>query len=62
MSGESDAPSSNPYGSLNMGFVHVDDDGTRARIQLEMVGVTEDDPGTPVTVYRSPWLGPGGRS
>ena len=39
-----------PYGQLNIGFVHIEDDGKRARVQLELAGVQG-------TVYRSPWLG-----
>lgn len=53
------APSANPFGGLNVGFVHVDDDGQRVRVQLELVSLSDDEHPTPKTVYLSPWLLPG---
>ncbi len=51
------AQAANPFGRLNIGFVHVEDDGARARIRLELVSVTDDEHAAATTVYSSPWLG-----
>ncbi len=50
------APAQNPFGRLNLGFVHVDDDGHRTRVQLELVSASDDERPIPVTAYLSPWL------
>ncbi len=53
------SPAQNPFGRLNLGFVHVDDDGQRVRVQLELVSASDGERPTPETVYLSPWLSAG---
>jgi len=48
------SPATNPFGGLNAGIVHVEDDGTRARVRFELISVTDD--ARPETVYLSRWL------
>lgn len=52
---EGGEPGRNPFAGLNVGVVHVDDDGTQTRVRYELVTVSDD--GKPETAYLSPWLG-----